>query len=440
MPLNIERGRRGNGIQIVRSVVDTIDSSICNLACQYCDNKTKNLRTKGGFLPANTIQQILSAADEQSQLDVVLSGGEITMHPEWERVVDATHILNRTGTTLITNGYLLDEQKAKQIRDSKISRVCISLDGATAEVHGYARGKTFEKVMRGLHLLQNTGKNIAVLSVVHQGNVDHVIELSQFLADNKLANQHHLAALYYSGSARDNWRKLIVPIDKMMSLQQDIDTSFDDFQKRGLFILFNHYWPLTGLRPKSGNPRELLSHQLGEQNKATWAVVRSNGDINATTAFWGRESVNDPRIGNLDTEPAEVLFGKLDTLYRSGTLLQLPREVEAKRKFIVEGVFDHMLAETVLGTGDERIKQDIQLIPCKPMSELDVMQTPIDPKYIDQIATLFLESPNKYRIVQHTTGVYLFYDNATAHVILLNEGELGAVQSRIDALQSTIIS
>jgi len=428
MKLKVERGHTGKGIQIVRTVVDTLRT--CNSACKYCYFFHKEFGRCGDFLPAKIIKDLLEAADKQSQLDVVLSGGEITLHPEWEQLLDATRVLKRTGTTMITNGTTLDKKKVKQIRESNISRVCLSLDGPTAKIHNYARGNTFSRALRGLKELKSSGKNIAVLTVIHQGNIDHLVELSEFLIKNKLADQHHFACLYHSGRARKNWRKLIVPLKKIKSFQEKFDDVFDDFRKRGLFLLFNHYWPLTGLRKKSGNHRELLSHQLGEQNKATWAVVRCNGDVNATTSYWGRETAQSSNMGNLFKESVETLFSKLDRLYRSGKCRQLPREIEAKHKFIVDGVFDKSSADVLIKS--ENKNKSVELIRCLPMSEMDVMQKPLDPKYFDQMAKQYLNSPNNYRLVKHATGVFVFYNNTTAHGILLNQKELNRFQKRLE--------
>ena len=425
--LPIELGSSGKGIQIVRTVIDTIDR--CDLSCQYCDNF--NPEFKGKQIPSNIIADVLHAVNAQNQLDVVLTGGEITLHPEFEAILDSTHAVDRTGITLITNGLSINKQKIKALRNSNISRICISLDGATADAHNYARGNTFDRALRGLYSLQETGKSITVISVLHQGNVDKIFDLSEFLARHRLAQQHHFACLYFSGRARNNWEKLIIPWVKIQAIQDQIDTSFEYYQDQDLFLLFHHYWPLTGKRPKSGNPREWLSHQLGEQNKATWAVVRSNGDVNATTAYWGRVAVGNPTIGNLNQRPASALFDELDNLYRSGRLMQLPRAVEAKHKYIV-GNFDDVAANLLITKQNK--DENVELIPCRPMSELDVMEHPLELKYIDEIIHSYIESPEKFRFVQHATGVFLFYNNKTAHAILLSNKELAILEKEIISL------
>jgi len=431
MSVVIETGRHNGGIQIVRTVVDTLRA--CNSHCKYCYFYHENFGKPGDFLPAKTIKEILMAADNQSQLDVVLSGGEITLHPEFAGIMDATHGMQRTGVTMITNGIAATKEKVKLIRDSNVSRVCMSLDGVIAEQHNFGRGNNFDKALRGLYELQESGKNISVLTTIHSGNIDHLLELSEFLAANKLANQHHFACLYHSGNARENWKELIVPFEKIEAFQKQFDDSFDSFKNRGLHLVFNHYWQLTGLRPKSGNPRELLSHQLGEQNKATWVVVRFNGDVNSTVAYWGRESTKDPKVGNLFSESADTLFEILDIQYRDGNFQQLSRADEARHKFVVKGIFDKEKAAAVI----KEDKKDVAptFVPSIPMSEIDVMQTPIDPKYIDQMAAQYVKEKGKYRIVKHVTGVYLFYQNATAHAILLNQGEFDKLQAKINSLQ-----
>ena len=64
---------------------------------------------------------------------------------------------------------------------------------------------------------------------------------------------------------------------------------------------------------------------------------------------------------------------------------------------------------------------------------MDVMQKPLELKYIDQMAEQYVKMPNNYRFVQHATGVFLFYNNTTAHAIMLNKRELSKLEIEIDS-------
>jgi MoaA/NifB/PqqE/SkfB family radical SAM enzyme len=413
--MQIENGRNGKGFQVLRTTIDALDK--CNLACLYCHPSRGRAVDQ---LSAMDIQSVMKVINDQQQLQLTLSGGEITLHPEWEQIMEDTHLLKYPSTTIITNGTTMNGKKVNEIRKSNVFRVCTSIDGPNAQAHEYARGKgSFEKATRGLRMLRDTGKNITVISVVHQGNIEQLMELSEFLAKNKLADQHHMAVISYSGKARDNVDRLIVPLQKVLNLQNKIDHSFSNLQAQGLFVMMSSYWPITGNRARSDYPRNLTIYQITEQVKDTYAVVRPNGDVRMATTQWGRNSVAPAVIGNISNGGKAVqIFAGIDEKYRQGDLLQLPREMEAQLKFVVVGVFDNEKADLALDFSQADLK------PVQPLSEIDLLSNSINKVALKELWTKYTGDPSRYRLVKHATGVYLFYDKVTDHVVLLKQGEV----------------
>src|SRR5690606_37900466 len=98
MSLPYEQGIGGEGIQTVRMVTDVINN--CNLGCHYCHPM------QGGWggeaLTADQIGDVLQTSEDRGLLEVTLTGGEITMHPQFEQVMDETHRLGRTALSIVT--------------------------------------------------------------------------------------------------------------------------------------------------------------------------------------------------------------------------------------------------------------------------------------------------------------------------------------------------
>jgi MoaA/NifB/PqqE/SkfB family radical SAM enzyme len=399
-------------IQTIRTVVDTLQR--CNFGCTYCHPAETTGKV---FLPAAQIRDVLTAAEEMGQLDVSLTGGEIAMHPEWDDILDATAAVSNTGVTLITNGSLIDEAKAAQLADSNVSRICTSIDGSDAATHNYARGNTFDIVMRGLDNLRKTGKNLTVISVVHQGNYQNILNLSHMLASEGLADQHHMCVTTNSGRAREHADKLLFPLEGVLELQRDIDEEFNALRGLGVFVTMNSFWPITGQRPAAGNHREFTAIQLCEQNKNVYGIVRPNGDVNSTVSSWGREFVGSSDVGNLNVYPASVLLDRVDAIYR-GEVQQLPRALEARMKFVVSGVFDENKANNVLDNYGA-----VDRVKAGSIADMDVLQKPMLQAELDMLSARYARNAADYRIVKHASGVYLFYDKSTAHVYLLTAEE-----------------
>jgi uncharacterized protein len=85
-----------------------------------------------------------------------------------------------------TNGTLLDDEWAAFFKEHEFL-IGISLDGPRAlhDVHRLDKGgrPTFDKVMRGLRLLQKHGVDFNVLTTVNAVNGDFPLEVYRFLRD-----------------------------------------------------------------------------------------------------------------------------------------------------------------------------------------------------------------------------------------------------------------
>ncbi len=410
---------------IIRMVVDTVQQ--CNLRCGYCHpGKTWEEST----LPAEKIEDVFQVAENNGLLEVTLTGGEITLHPELTRILETTHVLNKTVATLITNGTLLTRQLIKEFKYSNIGRICISLDGPSAESHNFGRGRTFEQVLRGLYLLQEAGKPITVISVAHHGNYRQVTELSNFLAEHHLASQHHICAPSYSGSARKNYDKFRLREDEFFELQAMVDSVFEDLRQAGLYITFNSFYPATGERSKVDKSRTITLVQLTEQLKDCYIIVRPNGDVRLTSAAWGRETVGNAVVGNLNIESAETCFKRAEDAYSRGDVKQLPREIEAVHKFMYGIDANPQLTNQVL-EDKENGRYLVEMIPIKPLSESDLFKISLSEQEIINFANLIKNNPERYRIVNVANNSYILFDRITTHTTLLTPEEAEIINNLV---------
>ena len=228
---------------LLRAVVDGVQH--CNLRCLYC-HPGEVWREQ--HLPAERMAAVFAAAEDAGLLEVVISGGEITLHPEFGRVLDVASRLRRTASTLITNATRADPGVADMIGGSNLTRVCVSVDGADNATHGSARGKNLPRVLAGLRLIRATGKPVTVITVVHRGNLERVLDLSYRLAAEGLADQHHLCAPSYSGAAREHYDDLKLVWEDYLRVQGRVDDAHRELAGRGVFVTFNSFWPATGRR------------------------------------------------------------------------------------------------------------------------------------------------------------------------------------------------
>ena len=100
----------------------------CNLACAYC-NEYDHFSEP---VPLELLCQRIDDLASRGTSIITISGGEPLLHPELEQVV--AHIRRRgIIATLITNGYLLTEQRIKRLNGARLDYLQISIDNVNPD-------------------------------------------------------------------------------------------------------------------------------------------------------------------------------------------------------------------------------------------------------------------------------------------------------------------
>jgi len=171
--------------------------AICNLGCEYCFFLEKEEFYPGSEFKMSDelletyIRQLIES-HRGNQVTVSWQGGEPTMRglDFFRRAVEFQEKYKKPGmtfeNTIQTNGTLLTDPWCEFLRENDYL-VGISIDGPR-ELHDHyrvdKRGRpTFDKVMRGLRLLQKHGVQYNVLTTVNNINGDHPLEVYRFLRD-----------------------------------------------------------------------------------------------------------------------------------------------------------------------------------------------------------------------------------------------------------------
>ncbi len=151
----------------------------CNLYCAHCrgsataDSYQDELTTAECF---RLVDQIL----EVGRPILILTGGEPLCRPD---VLEIARYAVNQGLRVVmgTNGTLMTETLAAQLKEVPISRVGISLDFPVAELQDNFRGQAgaFDAVMKGIAHARRAGIEIQINSTVTRLNVDYLDDLLQ---------------------------------------------------------------------------------------------------------------------------------------------------------------------------------------------------------------------------------------------------------------------
>jgi len=171
--------------------------AICNLDCSYCFFLDKEelypgskFRMKDEVLETY-IRQLIEA-HKTREVTVAWQGGEPTLMGInfFRKAIAYQEKYRKPGTifenTLQTNGTLLDDEWCEFFKENNYL-IGLSLDGPR-ELHDANRvdkkgGPTFDRVMRGLRLLQKHGVEYNILTTVNRVNAAHPLEVYRFLRD-----------------------------------------------------------------------------------------------------------------------------------------------------------------------------------------------------------------------------------------------------------------
>jgi len=160
----------------------------CNLRCKHCyqqEYQAKSLPVSDLLRIAQNIESALARWKHVGR--VSLTGGEPLMQPDvLFRLLDyleASSHFNWVG--ILTNGTLITPEIAEGLaRYSKLREVQVSLDGSTSAVHDSTRGNgSFNKAIRGITLLRESGINTAVMFTLTKRNVDDALNMIDYAID-----------------------------------------------------------------------------------------------------------------------------------------------------------------------------------------------------------------------------------------------------------------
>ena len=150
----------------------------CNLSCSHCIRSSDSSFSE--FISLDLVQKIFEQlSPHSSQSLLLLSGGEPTLHPKFNKIVEmAYEIFPRI--MINTNGLNLHKLSKISHLNDKIS-IQVSLDG-NQYIHELIRGRhTYLKTLANIHELSNIGFDVVIASTISNKNSIYLDELDKDL-------------------------------------------------------------------------------------------------------------------------------------------------------------------------------------------------------------------------------------------------------------------
>jgi MoaA/NifB/PqqE/SkfB family radical SAM enzyme len=153
----------------------------CNFRCQICDF-WKQTHHKSQELSVDDVRVIGRKLGRFGTLIVSLAGGEPLMREDLAEIIT---ILNKANhfPILITNGWFVDESRAREILQAGLQEISVSVDYADPAKHDRQRGKAgaWDRAIEALEILNrcrtNKRNRVHMISVLMDDNLDQIEEL-----------------------------------------------------------------------------------------------------------------------------------------------------------------------------------------------------------------------------------------------------------------------
>jgi len=124
----------------------------CPLRCIMCN--IPRLPIRGREMSVEETKRLIDQVAEWGPKYISFVGGEALVRKE--DTIELIKYASSKGlhTTIVSNAHFLDEKTCEKLLDAGLSRLALSLDGATKETHDYIRGEgNYEKVMKAMRYM-----------------------------------------------------------------------------------------------------------------------------------------------------------------------------------------------------------------------------------------------------------------------------------------------
>jgi len=182
----------------------------CNNHCQFCVQGDK--RNFCFHKEKEEIKDSLREAYKYGSDEVVFTGGEPTLHPDFLELIEYAKKLGFKEIQIQTNGRLFAYRDfCLKVIKAGATQFSPALHGPNAQIHDFlttAEG-SFKQTVQGIKNLRNLKQYVLTNTVVTSTNAKYLPQIAQLLVDLDV-NQFQFAFIHIGGTAYRN-RDWIVP-------------------------------------------------------------------------------------------------------------------------------------------------------------------------------------------------------------------------------------
>ena len=158
-----EKYERGESIAIIQFQYNYT----CNFRCEHCSVKRFQGKKDARKMAIPDVKELFRQADEMGLARVTITGGEPLVFKDLDELVAAIDP-QKFYVNCDTNGWLLDDEKARHLKSIGVDRIQLSLDSFYAEEHDKFRNApgSYDRAIKSIDSTRKAGLGIFVQTVV----------------------------------------------------------------------------------------------------------------------------------------------------------------------------------------------------------------------------------------------------------------------------------
>ena len=282
----------------------------CNLECPFCKQWSRN-DAKKSTLDDHILDHLFEDFKKNQLSSLMISASEPLLYKKIDKVLDRAKKAEIMDVFLFTNGTLLNEKNARMILDSSITRLFISVDGATKETYDKIRIPVAKRLYQTDRLKNLEDNILRFMRLRSELKRDLPLVRLSFLAVNE--NKAEIQKFV------EKWTGIVDTIE----VQKSITPSFEMNTANEKEIIEDWYKTL-GEEPNTIN--RIKDHKKKYSCREPWSQmsIYSDGSILPCCATFGR---NIP-IGNIHNETVKEAWHGLNMkMIRDGFRQNKPHRV-----------------------------------------------------------------------------------------------------------------
>ena len=160
----------------------------CNFSCSHCylpaalrTDQNREMSPACELSTEKALHLIDQIAEVNREVMLILSGGEPLLRSD---VFDLAEYASEKGMMVVlgTNGYYLNAEIARKLKEKGVSGVSISLDSVNPEIHDWIRlvPGSWERAVKAIEICKRSDLSVQMNTVVTNSNYNEIPELIQF--------------------------------------------------------------------------------------------------------------------------------------------------------------------------------------------------------------------------------------------------------------------